>query len=90
MSLKNNDPNNFPTLEQVLLVEEAIQNVDDSIITFRKLKKNLHNQVKRNTLLKILDYLETMNKIAVTSKGITWIHNTNLRLRKAITEGLCL
>jgi hypothetical protein len=36
----------------------------------------------------VLEYLEESNKIAVTLKGITWIHNTNKNLEKAITQGL--
>lgn len=35
----------------------------------------------------VLEYLEESNKIAVTMKGIIWIHNTNPNLRKAIREG---
>ena len=80
----------LPTLDQVLLVEDILQNIDDSLITLVQLKKKLSNKLKNNTLMTILDYLEAMNKIAVTPKGITWIHNTNPKLRKAISEGLCL
>ena len=87
---KNFNLNKFPTLEQVLLVEEKIQNSSRSIITYKELKKELNNQVNRNILLMILDYLETINKITVSSKGITWIQNTNSRLRKAIEKGLCI
>jgi len=77
-----------PTLNTVLMVEHTLKNMDESIITIAKLKKILPQQVNHNTLMIILDYLEKSNKIAVTLKGITWIHNTNLRLRKAISEGL--
>ena len=77
-----------PTLNTVLMVEHTLKNMDESIITIAGLKKILPQQVNHNTLMIILDYLEKSNKIAVTLKGITWIHNTNLRLRKAISEGL--
>ena len=77
-----------PTLNTVLMVEHTLKNMDESIITIARLKKILPQQVNHNTLMIILDYLEKSNKIAVTLKGITWIHNTNLRLRKAISEGL--
>jgi len=77
-----------PTLNTVLMVEETLKNMDESVITIAKLKKILPKQVNHNTLKIILLYLEYSNKIAVTLKGITWIHNTNPRLRKAISEGL--
>jgi hypothetical protein len=80
----------LPTLDQVLLVEDTLQNFDDSVITLSQLKKRLSIQLKNNTLLVILDYLAAINKIVVTPKGITWIYNTNPRLQKAIDEGLCL
>ena len=77
-----------PTLNTVLMVEETLKNMDESVITVAHLKKILPKQVNHRVLLIILAYLEQSNKIAVSLKGITWIHNTNPRLRKAITEGL--
>tara|TARA_Y100000310_G_scaffold340437_1_gene436224 strand:- start:2691 stop:2969 length:279 start_codon:yes stop_codon:yes gene_type:complete len=77
-----------PTLNTVLMVENTLKNMDESVITVAELKRKLPKQVNHNTLKIILEYLETSNKIAVTMKGITWIHNTNPNLRKAIEEGL--
>lgn len=77
-----------PTLNTVLMVEETLKNMDESVITIAKLKKLLPKQVNHNTLKIILLYLEYSNKIAVTLKGITWIHTTNPQLRKAISKGL--
>jgi hypothetical protein len=77
-----------PTLNTVLMVEETLKNMNESVITIAKLKKILPKQVNHNTLKIILLYLEYSNKIAVTLKGITWIHNTNPQLRKAISKGL--
>ncbi len=77
-----------PTLNTVLMVEETLKNMDESVITIADLKRRLPNQINHNTLKFILEYLEESNKIAVTMKGITWIHNTNPKLRKAIKEGL--
>jgi hypothetical protein len=77
-----------PTLNTVLMVEETLKNMDESVITIAKLKKLLPKQVNHNTLKIILLYLEYSNKIAVTLKGITWIHNTNPQLRKSISKGL--
>ena len=77
-----------PTLNTVLMVEHTLENMDESVITIAKLKKILPKQVNHKTLMVILDYLEESNKIAVTLKGLTWIHNTNPMLRKAISTGL--
>ena len=77
-----------PTLNTVLMVEETLKNMDESVITIAELKRKLPKQVNHNTLKVILEYLEESNKIAVSIKGITWIHNPNSTLRKAIAGGL--
>ena len=77
-----------PTLNTVLMVEEVLKNMNESVISIAKLKKRLPKQVNHATLMTILDYLEKSNKIAVTLKGITWVHNTNSSLRKAVVRGL--
>ena len=88
ISIQDHKLEHSPTLNTVLMVEDTLKNMNESVITIAKLKKILPKQVNHNTLKIILLYLEYSNKIAVTLKGITWIHNTNLRLRKAISEGL--
>lgn len=77
-----------PTLNTVFMVENALKNVSGSIIKISELKKGLPKQVNHNTLKIILEYLERSNKIAVSLRGITWIHNTNPNLRKAVKTGL--
>ena len=77
-----------PTLNTVFMVEETLKNMDESVISVAELKRKLPKQINHNTLKLILEYLEESNKIAVTMKGITWIHNTNPKLRKAIKECL--
>jgi len=77
-----------PTLNTVLMVETSLKKFGESVITVAELKRKLPRQINHNTLKIILEYLEESNKIAVSIKGITWIHNTNLNLRKAISKGL--
>ena len=77
-----------PTLNTVLMVEDTLKNINESVITVAQLKKILPKQVNHRVLMIILAYLEQSNKIAVSLKGITWIHNPDPRLRKAISEGL--
>ncbi|MBS3102265.1 hypothetical protein J4458_02360 [Candidatus Woesearchaeota archaeon] len=76
-----------PTLNTVFMVEETLKNMDESVISVAELKRRLPKQINHNTLRIILEYLEESNKIAVTMKGITWIHNPSPKLRKAIKEG---
>jgi hypothetical protein len=77
-----------PTLNTVIMVEEVLKTMDESVITIAELKRRLPKQINHNMLKIVLEYLEESNKIAVTLKGITWIHNTNKNLEKAITQGL--
>ena len=77
-----------PTLNTVLMVENILTNMDESVITIAGLKRKLPKQVNHHTLKIILEYLEESNKIAVSLRGISWIHNINPNLRKAISHGL--
>ena len=78
----------WPTLNTVIMVEKVLKTMDESVISIAELKRRLPRQVNHNTLIIVLQYLEESNKILTTLKGITWIHNTNPNLRKAIYEGL--
>jgi len=73
-----------PTLNTVIMVEKAIASAKESVITVAQLKRMLPRQVNHNTLKAILIYLEESNKIAASVSGITWIHNTNLMVKKAV------
>ena len=78
----------WPTLNTVIMVEDILKNIDESVISIAELKRILPRQVNHNTLMLILRYLEKSNKIVVTLKGITCVKNTNLNLKKAILEGM--
>jgi uncharacterized protein with PhoU and TrkA domain len=77
-----------PTLNTVLMVEDVLKNMQDSIISIAELKRHLPKQINHNTLKTILIYLEQSNKIVVTMRGITWIFNPDPKLRRAINKGL--
>ncbi len=77
-----------PNLNTVLMIENVLKNMKESVISIAELKRKLPRQVNHKAIMIILQYLEYSNKIAVTLKGITWIHNTNQNLRKAIAQGL--
>ncbi len=76
-----------PTLNTVRMVEHALQQANESVLSVAELKRRLPKQVNHNTLKAILEYLEDSNKIAVSLKGLTWIHNPNPRLREAVARG---
>ena len=77
-----------PTLNTVIMVEETLRNIDESVITVAELKRRLPKKINHNKLKTILRYLEESNKIVVTVDGITWIFNRNPNLRRAIRTGL--
>lgn len=81
-------PAHWPTLNTVIMVEDTLKNMDESVISIAELKRRLPRQVNHITLMVILEYLERSNKIAVTLKGITWIYNENPNLKKAILSGM--
>lgn len=87
-NIKPNNKNHWPTLNTVIMVEKTIKNSEESVISVADLKRRLPRQVNHNTLILILKYLEESNKIAVTLRGITWIHNSNHNLRDSIDKGL--
>jgi len=78
----------WPTLNTVIMVEDALKKSNESIISVAELKRKLPRQVNHITLIIILEYLERSNKIAVTLKGITWIENNNPNLKRAIIQGM--
>ena len=80
--------NHWPTLNTVIMVEKVLKDMDESVISVTEIKRKLPRQVNHNTLMVILKYLEQSNKILVTLDGITWIHNPNPNLKKAISKGL--
>jgi hypothetical protein len=77
-----------PTLNTVIMVEQVLRTMDESVITVAELKRKLPRKVNHNKLKIILRYLEESNKILFTADGITWIFNPNPNLRRAISQGL--
>ena len=77
----------YPNLSTMLEVEKVLKEADGTI-SKEELKRRLPRKVNHNTLKTVLGYLEESNKIVVSIRGITWIHNPNNALRKAIATGL--
>ena len=79
-------PKHYPNLNTVIMVENTLKDMNESVISVAELKRRLPSQVNHNTLVIILQYLEESNKILFTSRGITWIYNPNPNLRKVISQ----
>jgi len=73
-----------PRLSTILMVEDVLKNMDESLIKVSQLKKRLPKQINHNTLLNILDYLQKSNKILIGVKGIVWLVNDSPKWREAI------
>ncbi|MEK6936325.1 MAG: hypothetical protein AABW67_06055 [Nanoarchaeota archaeon] len=85
---KQEKPPHWPTLNTVIMVEDTLKNMNESVISVAELKRKLPRQVNHITLITILEYLEKSNKIVVTLRGITWIENNNQNLKRAIMQGM--
>ena len=67
--LKNNIFARSPTLETVLMIERAIEK-DSGEFNRTDLWKKLPKKVMWQTYLVVLDYLQSINKIAISNNGI--------------------
>ena len=76
-----------PTLESVLMVEEAIEKYSGEFGKYQ-LWKRLPRKMMYQTFQKILDYLEYSNKIVLDRNGkIVWIWNPKL-VKQLIRRGM--
>lgn len=67
-----------PTLDTIFMVEETIKE-NSGEFTKRKIWLKLPRKVMWQTYVKILEYLESINKIAISKKGIlVYIWNPTL------------
>ncbi len=75
----------YPTLKTVLMVEKVLKEAGQ-IISKTELNDALENKVMWQTLEVILNYLEESGKIIIGKKGILWIYNENLMMKKLKKE----
>ncbi|MBM3234146.1 hypothetical protein FJZ19_03555 [Candidatus Pacearchaeota archaeon] len=86
-SMKKQTPSHWPTLNTVIMVEDVLKKMNESVISVAELKRRLPRQVNHNTLMVILEYLDRSNKILVGLKGITWVYTDSKTLRELIKKG---
>lgn len=78
-----------PTLRTVMMVEKAIKD-SGTYLTRKELWKGLPKQIQYQTLSRILEYLESSNKIMFDGRRIVWIAADNPKLKKLLDESAVL
>ncbi len=78
-----------PTLRTVMMVEKAIKD-SGTYLTRKELWKGLPKQIQYQTLCRILEYLESSNKIMFDGRRIIWIAADNPKLKKLLDESAVL
>ena len=77
----------WPTLNTVIMVEETLKKMNESVISVAELKRKLPRQVNHITLMVILEYLERSGKIAAGLRGVSWVYTDSKVLRDLIKKG---
>ncbi len=72
-----------PNLQTILMVENAIK-TSGTYQTKKELWKSLPKKVHYQTFNRVLDYLESSNKIAFNTKKILWIFPDNPKLKQLL------
>ena len=78
-----------PRLDSVLMGERAIKE-SGSYPSKRQLWKSLPRKMQYQTFLRIIDYLESSNKILFQGRSIVWVFPDNPKLKKLIEESVRL
>ena len=78
-----------PQLNTILMVENAIKEAG-SYMTKKELLESLPKQIQYQTFNRILNYLESSNKIMFNSREIIWIFPDNPKLKKLLKTSVKL
>jgi len=78
-----------PQLDTILMVERAIRDAE-SYPTKKTLLQSLPKQIQYQTFNRILEYLESSNKIAYDRRRIIWIFPDNPKLKKLLDASVKL
>jgi len=70
-----------PQLDTILMVEKAIREAE-SYPTKKELLRSLPKQIQYQTFNRILEYLESSNKIVYDGRKIIWVFPDNPKLKK--------
>ena len=78
-----------PQMDTILMVEKAIKEAKD-YPTKKRLWESLPKKVQYQTFKRILDYLESSNKIMYNSHQIIWIFPDNPKLKELLETSVKL
>ena len=78
-----------PQLDTVLMVEKAIRE-SGSYPTKKELLENLPKKIQYQTFNRIIEYLESSNKIMFNGREIIWIFPDNPKLKKLLESSVKL
>jgi len=78
-----------PQLDTILMVEKAIKDAR-SYPTKKELLKSLPKQIQYQTFNRILEYLESSNKIVLDGRQIVWVFPDNPKLKKLLETSVRL
>jgi len=78
-----------PQLDTILMVEKAIREAK-SYPTKKELWKNLPKQIQYQTFNRILQYLESSNKIVFDGHKIIWVFPDNPKLKELLESSVKL
>ncbi len=74
-----------PNLSTILAVEQAIKS-SGTYPTKKELWRSLPRKMQYQTFNRILEYLESSNKILMDGRSIVWIFPDNEKLTKLLNE----
>ena len=78
-----------PQLDTILMVEKALRETK-SYPTKKELLESLPKQIQYQTFNRILEYLESSNKIVYDGRQIIWVFPDNPKLKKLIETSIKL
>jgi hypothetical protein len=78
-----------PQLDTILMVENTIRQAK-TYPTKKALLKSMPKQMQYQTFNRILEYLESSNKIAFDGRRIIWVFADNTKLKNLLQESVKL
>ena len=78
-----------PQLDTILMVEKALRETK-SYPTKKELLESLPKQIQYQTFNRILEYLESSNKIVYDGRQIIWVFPDNPKLKKLMETSIKL
>ena len=78
-----------PQLDTILMVENTIREAK-TYPTKRELLKSLPRQIQYQTFNRILEYLESSNKIVFDGRRIVWVFADNPKLKSLLESSVKL